>query len=136
MDAFFTYLFWPNPPGETGYGSPKALALLILCGLLVAASFCIAAWRKRQTNPMTKKLSRSWSSAAMWFGCIGLFLVVCRVEHIQYLAMRFLWVVWLFSLLLYVGIQVKLYRTRHYEVISEEQADDPRDKYLPKKKRR
>jgi len=100
-------------------------------------SFALKRWRKNKKNAVTKKLSRSWPSAAFWFGLIGLFLVVSRVEGISYVSMRVWWLVWFVTMGIYVGIQIKMYSMRNYEVLPKEQsADDPREKYLPKKKKR
>lgn len=132
---FLSYLFWPNP-GNADYSNPKVIALLILCALLVLGSFIVRRWRAGIVNPMTKKLSRSWSGAMAWFGIAGLIMVVSRVEDIQFLAMRFLWVLWGLIALAYVLIQLRLFRARHYEVLPKETVIDPRDKYLPGKRRK
>lgn len=134
MSDFLVYLFWPNP-GNAHYSSPKALTLLIVCGLLVVASFVVSRWRKRQ-NDQLRRLSRSWPSAMMWFGLTGLVLIVSRVEQIQYVAMRFIWVLWIAAAVLYVFFQVKAFRMRYYEVLPAQSVTDPRSKYLPKRKRR
>ncbi len=134
MSDFLVYLFWPNP-GNATYGSPKAIALTVLCFLLIALSFAVKNWRKKQGS-ITKKLSRSWSSAFMWFGLTGLFLVVCRAEGISYVSMRVWWGVWLLIFAIYGFVQFKMFRSRHYEVLPQEkQQEDPRQKYLPKKKK-
>ena len=131
-----TYLFHPNP-GNAGYESPKSLALLALCILLVFASVGLRLWRRNLKNPVTRKLSRSWPSAAMWFGVLGILFVVSRVETVGYLSMRFLWVLWIVAFIMYLWIQWKLFRMRHYTLAQKEPLpQDPRDTYLPKKKRR
>jgi len=131
-----SYLFWPNPYAPD-YSNPKVVLLLLVCGVLVVGSFALKRWRKNKKNAVTKKLSRSWPSAAFWFGLIGLFLVVSRVEGISYVSMRVWWLVWFVTMGIYVGIQIKMYSMRNYEVLPKEQsADDPREKYLPKKKKR
>lgn len=71
-----------------------------------------------------------------WYGLIGLFLVVSRVEEISYVSMRFWWVVWVVSLVGYLFMQFKVFKARHYEVLPSEQSNDPRDKYLPTKKKK
>jgi hypothetical protein len=129
------YLFWPNPVSAT-YGDPKVLALLGLCAALIIGSFVLSFWRRKQSNPMTRKLSASWPRAALWFGVIGLVLVVSRVESIQFFAMRFLWVLWAVCILLFLLFQAKRWRTRHYELLPTVVTHDPRDKYLPRKKRK
>lgn len=134
MMQFFSYIFWPNP-GNATYTSPKAIALLAFCFLLVAASFALSFWRKRMTNPQMRKLSRSWSTAGFWFGVTGLMLVIARVEQIQYVAMRFLWVVWLVLAALYLFLQIKRFRAQYYEVLPATSSIDPRARYLPKKKK-
>lgn len=133
--SFLTYWFYPNP-GNADYGNPKVLLLLALCVLMIAGSFGLSAWRNRQANPVTKKLSRSWAMAALWFGVVGLVLAVSRVEQIQFIAMRFLWVLWAGFLIAYVVLQVRIFRARHYQVLPRETVVDPRDAYLPGKKRR
>jgi hypothetical protein len=129
-----TYWFYPNP-GSASYSNPKVTLLLISCAALLAASFAVSFWRRKVTNPMTRKLARSWPSALRWFGFIGLLLVVSRVEQIQYLSMRFLWLLWSIAALLFLFVQARLFHLRHYTVVKKEREEDPRDKYLPGKGR-
>ncbi len=135
MNAFLTYLFWPNP-GNADYTSPKALVLLLVCVLAVVASFALPRWRNRSANPQLKKLSKSWAAACGWFGWTGLVLVIARVEEIQYVGMRFLWVLWGLALLGYLFIQWKLWRARYYEILPAQPTVDARAQYLPKRKKR
>lgn len=135
MANFFYYIFWPNPPAPD-YTSPKVEMLLAFCAAFIVLSVILRIWRKNLGNPVTKRLSASWPSATLWFGLIGLFMTVCRVEGIGFLGMRFWWVVWTVSLLAYIYAQVRLFRSRHYEIIPQERAMDPREKYLPGKKRK
>ncbi len=130
MKSFLIYLFWPNPANAT-YASPKAIAALALCGALVLLSLGLRLWHRRQEHGIVRKLSRSWATAAMSFGIAGLFLTVARAEQIQYVSMRFWWVVWLALALLYILIQARLFRARYYQVLPQVKAEDPREKYLP-----
>jgi hypothetical protein len=130
----FSYIFWPNP-GNATYGSPKSLALLLFCALLIVAAFGISVWRRKLANPVTKKLTRTWAATSFWFGFTGLLLIVARVEQIQFLAMRFLWIVWIALAILYIVFQMRSFRMRHYEVLPKIVSVDPRSKYLPKRKR-
>jgi len=59
-----------------------------------------------------------------------------RVEQIQFLAMRFLWVLWGALLLAYVVFQILRFRARNYVVLPSVRTDDPRDKYLPGRKKK
>jgi hypothetical protein len=129
------YLFWPNP-GSASYTQTSIVVLLILTIGMIAGSFALSFWRKRQSNPVTRKLSAGWSRAAFWFGLFGLVMVVSRVENIQFIAMRALWLVWAAFLLLYVALQLKKWRMKHYEVLPSMVVSDPRDRYLPKKKKK
>lgn len=133
MRAFLVYLFWPNPANAT-YASPKAWMLLIVCVGLILASVGIRLWRGRLENSVLRKLSRSWATAALWFGISGCVLVIARVEQIQFLSMRFLWVVWILLAALYVLLHIRIFRSRYYEVLPAVAEDDPREKYLPRKK--
>lgn len=135
MNDFLVYLFWPNP-GNAHYGSPKVMALLGICALMILGSFALSWWRKNKASPAIRKVSKSWPTAALWFGLVGLFLAVSRVEQIQFVSMRFLWVLWLGALILYFFWQMRVYRNRYYEVLPNEPVVDPRSKYLPKRKRR
>ncbi len=135
MSSFLVYIFWPNP-GNASYDSPKVIALMILCILLVAAAFGLSMWRRKLHNQLQRKLSRSWASASAWFGFIGLVLIIARVEQIQFLAMRFMWALWLLAAVLYVVFQVRNYRMKYYEVVPASSPSDPRSKYLPKRKRK
>ncbi|MFH0851401.1 MAG: hypothetical protein V1876_01495 [Candidatus Peregrinibacteria bacterium] len=134
LQSLFIYLFWPNP-GNAHYGSGNLQALLIVCALLVLFSFLFRFWRGRMTNPVMKKLSRSWSGAAFWFGVTGLVFIVSRVEGIGFLAMRLWWVIWGTSLALYLGMQMRFFKMRYYEKLPTEVSDDPRDRYLPRRKK-
>lgn len=132
---FLSFFFYPNP-GNASYGSPKSLSLLILCVLLIAGAAALSVWRHKLKNPVTKKLSRSWPTASFWFGFTGLILIVARVEQIQFIAMRMWWVLWIAIAILYIFLQFRLFRARHYEVLPKEVRKDPREKYLPKKQKR
>ncbi len=132
--SFLSYIFWPNPP-LTSYSNPKVLAVMLLCLALVVGAYAVKKWRAKQ-QPVTKKLSRNWASAAFGFGLAGLFLVVCRVEGIQFFSMRFFWVLWAASIAFYLWLQMRLFRARHYEVMPAERVVDPMEKYLPGRKKR
>jgi hypothetical protein len=135
MTEFLRYLFWPNP-GFASYRDVDMAAAIVLCLALIVGSFAVSFWRRKQGNPISRKLSGSWGTVMFWFGIVGLILVVSRAEDIQFFAMRFLWVVWAAALLLYAFFQAKRWRTRHYELLPTEVTHDPRDRYLPKKKKR
>lgn len=135
MKQFLVYLFWPNP-GNTHYDNPKVVALLVLCGVLLLAAFALSLWRRRTRSGMLRRLSRSWGVACFWFGVTGLVLTVARVENIQYLAMRFLWVLWLVLAVLFLVVQVRFFRMRYYEVVPQRRKEDERERYLPGKGRK
>ncbi|MBI2636514.1 hypothetical protein HYW84_04300 [Candidatus Peregrinibacteria bacterium] len=132
--SLLSYLFHPNP-GHLAYSSPSAAAVLGACTALIILSFAIKYWRRRLKNSVTRKLSRAWSSISFWFGASGLLLVVSRVEQIQFIAMRFLWAFWGMLLLFLIFLQWRIFRMRHYEVLPRVDNLDPRDRYLPGKKR-
>ncbi|MDD5041332.1 MAG: hypothetical protein PHX87_03615 [Candidatus Peribacteraceae bacterium] len=134
LQSLFIYLFWPNP-GNAHYGSTSMLVPLVACALLLLFSFAFRFWRGRMGNPVMKKLSRSWSGAAFWFGVSGLIFVVSRVESIGFLAMRLWWVLWGIALALFLGVQIRLFRMRYYEKLPADVSDDPRDRYLPHRKK-
>ena len=131
---FLSYLFWPNPGGVM-YSSTKIVILLAICASFIVLSFVLRLWRKKHPNPISRKLSRSWPSALFWFGVAGLVLTVSRAEGLSFVSMR----VWIFrwgvSFVLYFLFQWRQFRTRHYELVRTEKQDDPRNMYLPKKKR-
>lgn len=135
MNAWLSYIFWPNP-GNAGYDNPKVIALIVFCLLLVVGSFAIARWRNRLTNQSLKKVSRSWSTASVWFGLSGLLFTIARVEQIQFLAMRLMWLIWAIFAVLFIVLQVRAVRTKTYEVLPTKKSTDVRAKYLPKRKRR
>lgn len=134
FSVLFFYLFWPNPANAT-YGNPKVMALIVACALLIVASLTISLWRRSVGNAILKKLSRTWALAAFWFGLTGLVFVVARVEQIQFVSMRIWWVLWAAIAILYVFLQMKLFRARYYAVLPSEREDDPRGKYLPRRKK-
>lgn len=135
MMRILNYLFWPLP-AQPEYGDPRVIGVLILCGGLILLSFALSFWRKRVRDSVAKKLSRSWSSAAFWYGVVGLLLTVARVEGVSFLAMRVLWVLWGLALAFTVVWHVRQFRTRHYTVVPRAAVSDPRDPYLPHKKAR
>lgn len=131
---YLMYFLWPNP-GNASYSNPKVQALIVLSGLLIVLSFALRFWRRSTKNPVTKRLTRSWPTATLWFGIIALVMIISRVEFIGFLSMRLWWVVWVFSLAFYLWIQVRLFRTRHYEQLPRVMTEDPREKYLPRRKK-
>jgi len=133
--SFFHYWFYPNP-GLAGYNKPSIIALIVICAVLIIGSFALSYWRSHLENAVTKKLSKTWSSVMFWFGIVGIIMVISRVHQIQFFAMRFLWVLWVLGLAVYGFLQMRIFRSRHYEVIKQERVIDPRDRYLPGKKKR
>ncbi len=134
MYSLLSYLFWPNP-GNAHYGDPKVVALLAIGMALVVVSLLVRAWRSSMEDHRLKKLSAAWQSASLWFGVVLLFLVVCRVESIQFLAMRSLIIVWFVALLGYVLWQINRYRTQYFKILPRSGAEDARKKYLPGRRR-
>lgn len=135
MMEYLTYIFYPNP-GRLTYGSTQILILLAVCGGLVILSFAIRFWRRGLQSAITKKLSKSWSACSFWFGIVGLVLIVSRVEKIQFVAMRFAWVLWGIALLTTLFLQYRVFRMRHYEVLPRKATpDDPGAKYMPGKRK-
>lgn len=133
MKMFLSYWFWPNP-GGWHYQDFRVQMLLAGCLILIILSFVLRFWRGRITSSVTRSLSASWSLSAFWFGIVALTLVVSRAESIQFLAMRFLWALWVLVLVLYALLQLVQFRRRHYTVIRRTQIVDEREKYLPRKK--
>lgn len=129
------YLFWPNP-GNAFYSSPKVIVLIILMASLIIGSAVIRWWRHREQDARRRLLSRSWAGASFWFGLSGGVLLIARVEQIQFVAMRFWWVVWGIAAVLYLWFQIKNWNLRYYEVLPLDRAEDPREKYLPRPKHR
>jgi hypothetical protein len=134
LKPLFVYLFWPNP-GNAYYVSPKIQVLLVVCVLLILLSFAVRLWRRNMPNPVMKRLSRSWPTAAFWFGVSGLVFLISRVEGVGFLAMRFWWVAWGAIIALYLGVQIRMFKMRYYEPLPREKGDDTLARYLPKKKR-
>ena len=130
---FLIYLFWPNP-GVSTYSETTVVAMLLFCVTLLVGAFLLKLWRYRLQNAVTKKLTRTWSSAFFWFAFVGLLLIVSRVEGIQFLGMRFWSVLWGLLLALYIFLQLRQFRARHYQILPTMKREDPREKYLPKKK--
>ena len=130
--SFVRFIFSPNP-GSATYDTPWVIALLAGCTALIVLWFVL----RRGWIPlsMNRKTIRSLSSAFLWFGVVGLVLTVCRVEKIQFLAMPFLWVLWALALGAFIVLQARLHRMRHYQVLPRVVAGDPRDKYLPGKRK-
>ena len=126
-----SYWFYPNP-GSADYLSPKVLILFSVLAVFFLASFALSHWRKHQ-NSITRKLTKSWPGALRIFAIVGVVLVVCRVEDIQFFAMRILWVFWLLALTAFVLLQAWLWKKMHYTIVQRITVDDPRAKYLPGK---
>lgn len=133
--AKLQYWLWPNP-GSSSYSNPKIMTMLVVSALLMFAALGTSIWRKHVHNPITRNLSSSWASTSFSFGLIGLILAVSRVETIQFLAMRGLWLIWAALLCVYLLFQILRFRRRHYTILEKKHVEDARDKYLPRRKRR
>lgn len=133
MDAL-SYLFWPNPGGAV-YGDPHPRIALAVCGALLLLSLALRIMRARLHFGSFRRFALSFDRVALWFGVTGLLLVVARVEEIQYLAMRFWWIVWGGSFILCGVVRLRRLRLLGYEVIPSAAPPDLREKYLPRSKR-
>lgn len=129
--ALLLFFFRPNP-GHATYVS--MMPLIATCVVLIILALTIRSWRASLRNSITKRLSKSWAVASFWFGVTGFILVVCRVEGIQFLAMRLLWVFWGLALLVYLFFQVRQFRARNYHILPVHRMNDPRAMYLPGKR--
>lgn len=135
MTALLFWIFDPHPL-PASYSSPNVLGLGVVMAALLLASFALRLWRSRQQNAVLRKLSRSWSPACFWFGIVGALLIIARTEDVLLLSMRLFWLLWAAAFIAYAFLQVRLFRARHYTVLPTARVDDPRSKYLPKRKRR
>lgn len=129
------YLFDPFP-SAAAYSDVQLLPFVILSVGLLIASFFLSRWSRGNPNPITKKLSKSWPTVSFVFGFVGLILCVSRAESIQYISMRFLWVVWGLLGILYIVFQYRVFQSRHYEILPGTSVRDPRADYLPKRKKK
>src|SRR3989338_8152624 len=115
MMSFLSYIFWPNP-GNADYTSPKVLLVFFLCIVLLLCALVVP----RFPVPASSQLRRFRSSLVRscgLFGGIGLFLIVARVEEIQYIAMRFWWFLWGISFFVYVFFLWRVYQRSSYAVL-------------------
>lgn len=128
------YLFYPNL-GTGSYTSTNVSIILGISALFVIASIVSRVWRKKQQNSVMRKLTKSWPSSFLWFGIVGAVLAVSRVEGIQFVSMRVWTLVWAACFLLFALFQTMKFRRRYYEVIPQVKTEDPKDRYLPKKKK-
>ncbi len=133
MDAL-SYLFWPNP-GGAAYGDPHPRMALAICSALLLLSLALRILRVRSRSGSVRRFAQSFDRVALWFGVTGLLLVVARVEEIQYLAMRFWWIVWGGSVVLCCIVRLRRLRLLGYDVIPSAAPPDSREKYLPRRKR-
>lgn len=114
---------------------PHPLIALTVCGLLLLLSLVLRVVRARSSSGSFCRLAKSWARAALWFGVGGTFLVIARAEEIQYIAMRFWWIVWGGSAVGYAFLQWRRAQCILYEVIPSAPVRDLREKYLPRAKR-
>ncbi|PIP65210.1 hypothetical protein COU77_02025 [Candidatus Peregrinibacteria bacterium CG10_big_fil_rev_8_21_14_0_10_49_16] len=106
--------------------------LSISTGLIVLA--VVVRFLRPRLDAVARKLTRALPSVCTAFGLVGCVLVVSRVEGVQYLSMRFLWVIWFLLLGLFVVFQWKIYRQGHYRIERTSVEVSLRDKYLPARK--
>ncbi len=125
-----SYLF-SLTPGPVATTNPVMLLLLILSVVLIVASGILKWWRAR-ASAIAKKLSKTWSLVSLIFGLAGFVFAVCRLQGIEVLSMRFLWILWVALLGGYCYLQYRIFKARYYQVLPKEQRPvDLREKYLP-----
>lgn len=129
------YLIQPHPY-PAAYTSPMVMTMGVILLLLFVASIAIRFWRRGLANAVTRSLSRSWAGACFWFAAVGVVLLVARTEEVLFLSMPLLWVVWFGSFVAFVILQIRLFLARHYQVLPRQRVEDPREKYLPKQKKK
>jgi hypothetical protein len=134
MTDFLSYFFYPNPYAPQ-YSDPKVLFIALTCVALIIAGLVTKSLFSKSADKQFKKLSASWPRAMLWFGVIGLIMLIARTESVSYVSMRLWWVFWLLFGLLYIVFQVKQYGTKYYKVISTGKSTGKPVRYLPKKKK-
>ncbi len=122
-------------PGVLPYTHPLVVAMLALSALLFVCAFFVGRVRNGLSGTM-KKVSKSWGPLLCVFGVIGVILAVSRAEGITYFSMPFLAFLWALLLIVIFMLQFLLYRRRAYVILPQQRVEDPREKYLPKPKRR
>lgn len=120
--------------GPVSYASLSVLLLLIPGLVLLIASFIVRPLR-RNFQASAKALSKYWPTMLTTFGLLGIVLGVCRAEGIAFLSMPFLGALWGVLAIVILVLQTVAFRRRSYTIIPAAKIEDPRDAYLPKKKK-
>lgn len=125
------YLFDPTP-GDTFY---YMVFFIILFLALILGSFYLESWIRK--HPLRSALQSTLPHIGFHlriFGMMGFVFLFVRYENMPYFSMRFLFVLYLLWIAVYVGMSLYRFKTTLPETIEEQHRLKKRAKYLPKKK--
>ncbi len=116
--------------------SSTGVASLLAVGVLLLVLSSVVRRKRRSFQGTVKALSKTWPSALLLFGAVGVALGVCRAEGVPFFSMPLLAVLWAILLVVVASLHVFLYRKRSYTIIPSQKTIDPREQFLPKRRKR
>lgn len=137
MNSLFklSYYFSPFPSSNFHYSK----LTLALCLAVLAIGIVLIIVRKKMKKAGQTKWMGKYGSTLIGLGIAALGLLFFRETGVPYLSMRLWWVIWLlwllFSSFKAIRMQQKMKKFTPALNLSTKK-EDPREKYLPKKKRK
>lgn len=134
MNPFLTLHYYFNPYPGSGFQFSK----IILAGCLVVflLGIFILFYRKKKAQPRHKKWIQTYGKRIINMAIVALGLLFVREVGIPYFSMRLWWGIWAIMLLIFSFMALKQFRKANRLTLEiKPKAQDPRAKYLPKKKK-
>lgn len=119
-------------PQALAYADPSVAAQLVAAVAMIAAAQVL---RRVRFSAGRRGVTRTWPPSLLVFGVAGAVLAVARAEAIAWLAMPLWSALWAGLAALLAVLQAAVWRRRTYTVVPVAKQTDPRDAYLPGKRR-
>lgn len=135
MDQLLTLSYYFAPYPNPNFQFSKIT--LAICALILVAGIALIFFRKKMGSSKQQKWIRLYGKRLVNMGILGLALLFFREVGIPYFSMRIWWVVWLILLIAFSVLAVKhAIKAKNQVTVVKPKAEDPRTKYLPKRKKR
>lgn len=124
--------FFALSPAPLGYSSVMSWGLCVAGAVLLLLSSVV---RRMKFPSSVRGATRTWPALLLAYGVTGILLGVSAAEGVTFFAMPALAALWALLLIVTTVLHALFWKKRSYVIVPQERRPDPRDAYLPGKRR-